>query len=232
MPTPKLNRLAQTFMQKIQDPITLDGGSPEKFQAGTVIRTVDEIEQYLNSAGQRYFDATWKAAQPLNDEPGSVSHKTKFLNLFPELFKFRSITATFAAGTTKVDITTGFNDVHDILDSVKSGGGGLIDVWDQTMLADALAESDPFYSPPRVTINTPGMILSQPILYLFPNDITATTYVFTLNYIQNIKNPDTGDILRTGGDYDIPYNEVHIEAIAEIAAGLFNKDDFQEDAGG
>jgi hypothetical protein len=234
MATPKLNRLAQTFMRRIQDPIALDGGSPEKFLPGTIIRTVAEIEQYLHLAGQQFFDAAWKAAQPMQDQPGSVSHKNKFLNTFPELFTFRSITVPFATPNTVIDLTTGsWNDVHDILDSVKSGGGGTIEVWDQSKLADCLSESDPFYSPPRITSSNPGMILSQPYLYLFPINIgDPGGYTFTLNFILNLKDRTNGDILRTGGTYDVPYSEQHLTTIAELAAGIYNKDDFQEDAGG
>lgn len=233
MATPKLNRLAQMFMQRIQDPILLDGGSPELILPGTIVRTVAEIESYVHRAGQQYFDNAWKISQPENEMPGSLSHKKKFLNVFPELFKFRSITLTYASAVSRVDLTTVYNDVFEILDSVKSGGGGLIDVWDASKLADAIAEADPFYSPPRVTSSTPGMILSHPYLYGFPNDIADPGgYTFTLNYIQNIKDPITGDILRSGGTYDIPYSEHHLDAIAEIAAAIYKKDDFQEDAGG
>lgn len=68
---------------------------------------------------------------------------------------------------------------------------------------------------------------------MFPNNIgSPTNYIFTLQFIQNIKDPATGDILRTGGTTDIPYSEMHLDSIAELAAGIFNKDDFQEDAGG
>lgn len=233
MPTPKLNRLAQMFMQRIQDPILTDGGSPELILPGSIVRTVAEIESYLHRAGQLYFDSAWKAAQPENEVPGSVSHKNKFLNMFPELFKFRSITLAYASSVSRVDLSTVYNDVFEILDSVKSGGGGIIEVWSQSKLADCIAAADPFYSPPRVTSAAPGMILSHPYIYGFPNDIANPGgYTFTLNYIQNNKNPITGDILRSGGTYDIPFSEHHLDAIADIAVKIYRQDDFQEDAGG
>ena len=122
--------------------------------------------------------------------------------------------------------------MHDILDSVKSGGGGMVEVWDASLLGEALAESNPFYSPPRVTSVIPGMILQQPLLYLFPINISDPGgYTFNLQYIRNIKNATTGDIVRTGDDDDVPYSENSIDQIAETAAQLYNKDDFQEDAG-
>lgn len=233
MPTPKLNRLAQIFMQRIQDPITLDGGSPEKFIPGQIIRTVQEIERYLHTAGQSYFDAMWKAAQPTEDLPGSFSHKTKFLTMFPEMFTFRSITVPFVTPNSVLDLTVANNDVHDILDSVKNGGSGVVEVWDASLLGEALAQSNPFYSPPRVTSALPGMILQQPLLYLFPINISQTaSYVFNLQFISNIKDASTGDIIRTGGTVDVPYSEMSIDQIAEIAVQIFNKDDFQEDEGG
>lgn len=232
MPTPKLNRLAQMFMQRIQDPISLDGGTPEKFLAGSVVRSVAEIESYIHRAGQQYFNSAWKAAAPEGEMPGTPSHKKKFLTMFPELFKFRNITLVFASAVSRVDLSTVYNDVYEILDSVKSGGGGLIEVYDASKLGDCIAESDPFYSPPRVTSSNPGMILSQPYLYGFPNNIADPGgYTFSLNYIQNNKNPLDGSILVTGGDYDVPYGEQHLDLIAEVAASIFNKDDFQEDAG-
>ena len=232
MATPKLNRLAQRFMQKIQDPIVLDEGTPEKFYPGSVIRAVKDIEEYLHSAGMKFFEQNWLASKPDNSKAGSISHKRIFLNLFPELFSFTSITITFASGVSSIDLTTANNDVFDILDSVKSGGGGIIEIIDQDRLADALSGNDPFAASPYVTSSNPFMILQQPKLYLFPADIAQSVdYVFTLNYISNIKNPNTGDILRTGGDYDVPYSENNIDVIADIAASLYNKDDFQEDAG-
>ena len=230
MATPKLNRLAQRFMQKIQDPILLDGGSPEKFIAGTVIRTVVEIEEYLHAAGMMFFEQRWLSAKPEDSKIGSISHKRNFLNMFPELFKFASVTVTYTAGVSSVDLTTIRYDIFDILDSVKSGGGGVIEIIDQDRLADALSDSDPFLTTPHLTNSNPVMILQQPTLYLFPNEIAnPTDYTFTLNYISNIKDPGTGDILRTGGTYDVPYSENNIDAIADVAASLFNKDDFQED---
>ena len=233
MATPKLNRVAQMFMQRIQDPILTDGGSPELILPGSIVRTVAEIESYIHRAGQIYFDTAWKAAQPENEMPGSISHKKKFLNMFPELFKFRGITFTYLTATSYVDVTTLYNDIFEILDSVKQGGGGIIEVWDPSKLADCIAEADPFYSPPRVTSSNPGMILSHPRIYAFPNDIANTGgYTITINYIQNIKNPISGDILRSGGSYDIPYSEHHLDAIAEIAAKIYRQDDFQEDSGG
>ena len=232
MATPKFNRLAQIFMRRIQDPITLDAGSPEKFLAGTVIRTVAEIEGYLHTAGQAYFDAMWKSSQPGEDLPGSMTHKKKFLSMFPEMFTFVSISVPFVTPNSVIDLTAANNDVHDILDSVKSGGGGMVEVWDASLLGEALAESNPFYSPPKVTAAVPGMILQQPLLYLFPINIAdGADYTFNLQYIRNIKNATTGDIVRTGDDADVPYSENSIDQIAEVAAGLFNKDDFQEDAG-
>ena len=261
MPTPKLNRLAQLFMQRIQDPVTLDGGSPEKFNAGTVIRTVKEIELYLHTAGQIYFDAAWKQAHQTADQPPSVSSKTRFLNIFPELFTSRAIAPSYGAdNVSSKNLSSGFNDVHDILDSIHKYPGDniflrdknnkylkdknglylkvpttitdIIEVWDQRKLTDCLAESDPFYSPPRITFFKPGMILQQPILYFFPNAIAdESNHTYILHFIQNIKNRATGDILRTGGTYDVPYSELHIDNVAEIATGIFNKDDFQEDAG-
>jgi len=230
MATPKLNRLAIAFMQRIQDPITESAGV---ITAGQLIRSVAEIESYVHRAGQIFFNGAWNAAQPENESPGSMSHKNKFLNMFPELFKFRSITLTYASAVSRVDISTVYNDIFEILDSVKQGGGGLIEVWDPSKLADCIAESDPFYSPPRVNSSTPGMILSHPYIYGFPNDLADPGgYTFTLNYIQNNKNPITGAILVSGGTYDVPFSEHHIDAIAEIAVGIYKKDDFQEDAGG
>lgn len=233
MPTPKLNRLAQMFMQRIQDPILLDGLSPEKFLPGSVVRTAVEIEEYIHRAGMMFFQGAWMRAQPTEEAPGSLSHKRKFLNAFPELFKFRSVTVAYASSVSSVDLTVAHNDVYDVLDSVKSGGGGIIEVWDPTNLADAIAEANPFLITPRVTSANPGMILSQPTLYVFPNNIADPAgYTFTLNFIQNIKNPTPGDILRTGGTYDVPFSEAHLDTMADIAAGIFNKDDFQEDSGG
>lgn len=232
MATPKFNRLAEIFMQRIQDPITLDGGSPEKFLPGAIVRTVKEIERYLHTAGQSYFDAMWKAAQPTEDLPGSYAHKTKFLTMFPEMFTFASISVPFVSPNSVLDLTVLNKDVHDILDSVKSGGGGMVEVWDASLLGEALAESNPFYSPPRVKLASPGMVLQQPLLYLFPINIAdGADYTFNLQYIRNIKNATTGDIVRSGDDDDIPYSENSIDQIAEIAAQLYKTDDFQEDAG-
>jgi len=233
MPTPKLNRLAQMFMQRIQDPILIDIANV--ILPGSVIRSVVEIEEYLDRAGMALFNASWKAAQPQNEAPGTVSHKNRFLNMFPELFKFKQVTLEYTSDNHSIlDLSNPTNqcfDIYDILDSIKAGGGGLIEVWQQSKLADALAESDPFCSPPRVTASFPGMILQQPKVYFFPNNLAATTYTFTLNYIQNLKNPTNGEILRSGGAYDIAYSEQHLEDVAELAAKIFNKDDFQEDAG-
>ena len=149
------------------------------------------------------------------------------------MFTFKQITVPFVTPNSFIDLSSSNNDVFDILDSVKKGGGGLVEVWDQRHLADALAESDPFYSPPRVIIAAPGMILQQPRLYLFPINISdPTAYVFNLQYIRNIKNSTTGDIIHTGDDNDVPYSEHSIDQIAEIAVQLYKKDDFQEDAGG
>jgi len=217
-------------MQKIQDPITLDGAVPEKFTAGTVIRTVGEIEQYLHSAAMKFMEQSWNAAKPPDSMPSSLSHKRAFLNLFPELFKFREITVVYAAGVSSVDLTASFFfDVFDILDSRKTGGI-VIEVWDQDKLADAMTGSNPFY---LGSVAAPGMILQHPKLFVFPNSIAdPAAYSFDLFYIQNVVNPQTGDILRTGGAFDIPFSEHRFETIADIAAGLYNKDDFQEDAGG
>jgi len=232
MPTPKLNRLAQQFMSKIQDPILLDGGSPEKFLPGGIIRTVDQIERYLHEGAMKYFQAMWSAAAPDPKTISSMLHKRNFLNIFPELFKFRNITVTYSGGYSYVDLTSGYNDVHDVLDSVKSGGGGVIEVWDQDKLTGAQSESDPFYSGDRIADN-PGMILQQPNLFLFPNTIAqAGDYTFQLNYIQNVKNPTSGDILRTGGSYDIPFAENNFDAISDMCKKIYEIDDHKEDAGG
>lgn len=215
--TPKLNILAQRFMNGIQDPITIDSGTG-KFSAGSIIQTVAEIETRLGDAMMKYMDDVWKAAK---------GNKQQFLTFLPELFK--KVDTTLGTPNTSIYLEyPGLNlfDVYDILDS--SHNTTLIEVWNQVHLADALAGVDPFYVGDA---DRPGMILQHPVVYFFPTSLAAATdYAVRFNYIQKPVNPEDGTYFTTGGTYDIPFSLNHINDIAETAVRMYRVDDFQEDA--
>lgn len=215
MATPKLNRLAQRFMQQIQDPITIDAGV---ILPGQIIRSVPDIEHYLGMAMMKFIEEVWKQSQ---------ANANVMLRALPDLYQER--TCTIAAGTQKVDLSTTHADLWDPLDS-RNGTTTILEVWHPIHLTDALNGTDPFYVG---NSKRGGIIYQKPYLWIFPANLVddVLDYNFTLCFIQAPLNPTDGTYLVSGGDYDIPFSDIHFTTISDIAEKLYKVDDYQEDAG-
>lgn len=215
MATPKLNRLAQRFMQQIQDPILIDAGV---IQPGQIIRSVAQIEHYLGMAMMKFIESAWQQAQ------GSGS---MLLKAIPDLYHERE--CIIPAGTQKVDLSSTHADLWDPLDSRK-GTATILEIWNSIHLTDALNGSDPFYVGDA---RRGGLIYQKPYLWIFPATLVdpVVDYDFTLCFIQAPLNPLTGEYLVSGGDYDIPFSDIHFTTLSDIAEKLYKVDDYQEDAG-
>lgn len=213
--TPKLNLLAQRFMQQIQDPITVDGSGV--ITPGNVILTVAEIENFLGDAMGKYINSIWTQAK---------GNRDLFIRFLPELFKSKSITFTTPVNTFYTLMPGGgLFHLYDILDS--NAGAVLIEAWNAVHLSDAVAGTDPFY---LGTNTRPGIIYQSPLIYLFPATlVAAANYTMNLNFIQSAVSPDDGTYLTSGGNYDIPFNIQHIADIADYATKLYRADNFEED---
>lgn len=217
MATPKLNRLAQRFMQQIQDPIIVDPGNPDLLLPGQVIRTITEIEHYLGMAMMKFIEEVWKTAG---------ANAGTMLRALPDIYKERDL--TILTGTQKIDISTTHADVWDILDSRQSTVT-ILEVWNAIHLTDALNGSDPFYVGDA---RRAGIIYQKPFLWIFPASLAAASdYTFTLCFLQAPLHPVNGTYLTIGGDYDIPFSDIHFNTIASIAEKIYKVDDYQEDAG-
>lgn len=215
MPTPKLNDLAHKFMQKIQDPISEQSGI---ILPGQIIRSVAEIEQYIGLAMMKFIEEVWMKAQ---------GNAAAMLRALPDLYEERDLTIPQA--TQKVDITNTHADVWDILDS-RQGTTTILEVWNTIHLTDALNGSDPFYVGDS---RRAGLIYQKPYVWVFPASLVPalTDYEFTLCFLKAPLHPTTGDYLTSGGNYDIPFSDIHLPTIASIAEKLYKVDDYQEDAG-
>lgn len=216
MATPKLNLLAQRFMQQIQDPITIDSATGIIYP-GNLIQTVAEIESILGDAMLKYINNVWTEAK---------SNRDIFIGFLPELFKPKTITFTHPSNTYYTELAgSDLFDLMDILDS--NSGNTLIEVWNPVHLADAKAQTDPFYTGGS---EMPGIIYQKPLIWLFPASIVATAdYSINLNYISLPVNPVDGSYLTSGGDTDIQFNQNHLQDIADYATKLYKVDDYQED---
>lgn len=220
MAAPKMKILAKRFLLQIQDIYAEDPGTGNVLP-GNLVRSIDELNTYLGQAMNQYFDTLWKASKGRQD----------FINQFSDLFGRTAAAIPFGVGITSIDLSSlgsPYKDVFDVLDSAFSPSG-IVEAWNSVYLADALAGNDPFY----VGSSTrPGMIWMNPILYLFPLNLTATVaFDFILNYIKLPVSPSTGQYLDVNGTEDIPFSIQHIKAIADIAAALYDVDDDKEDAG-
>lgn len=216
MATPKLNKLAQRFMQQIQDPITIDAGV---ILPGTIIRSVAEIEHYLGMAMMQFIAGVQQQAQ------GSIS---LLLRALPDLYEEREVVfpSILSTADSKIDISSTHADLYDLCTS--RGTGYIFEPWDPKHLSDVLNGLDPFR---EGSGRYGGLIYQKPYLWLFPKSIhVGSAYTVNLCFIKAPLNPLTGEYLISGGDYDIPFADVLFPQICNIATKLYKVDDYQEDA--
>ncbi|MHB8483720.1 MAG: hypothetical protein ACYDBV_13485 [Nitrospiria bacterium] len=245
MATPRLNRLAQRFMQQIQDPITVSNGI---IQPGNIIRSVAEIENYLGIATMEY----------LNSFKLKGITKRGFVNEFPELYTIRNIQFTRLEGisddvlaqitddtgaqvTQDIDVTLGNNfidltgltffDLFDILDSVYYGVTNVaFEAWDVAKLPEALTGYNPFYIGNNVRA---GIIYQDNKIWVFPPSIlSSNNFTFSLHFLIIPVNRVDGTYFTSGGGWDYPFSERHIEEIANIATKLYRTDDAEAQSAG
>lgn len=217
MATPKLKRLAKKFMQQIQDPVIDDPENSDLILPGQIVRTIPEIEHYLGMAMMRFIEGVWQQA---NANAGVM------LRALPDIYQERDL--TILSGQQKVDIASTHADVWDILDS-RNGTTTILEIWNAIHLTDALNGSDPFYVGDE---RRGGLIYQKPFVWVFPASLSeATDYTFTLCFLQAPLNPTDGTYLTIGGDYDIPFSDIHFPTICDIAEKIYKVDDYQEDAG-
>lgn len=201
-------------MSQVQDPITILAGV---IQPGVLIRSVAEIENYLGMACKKFIETAWIKAQ-LNPDT--------LLRAMPSLYFERPV--TILQNQRSVDISTTHADIFELLDS-RNGATTLLEVWDPARLTGAISLTDPFYVG---TARRGGIIFQRPYLWIFPASLAAAAnYTFTLCFLRLALNPTSGAYLVSGGDYDIPFDEIYFPEIADIATKLYQVDDYQEDAG-
>ena len=206
--------LAQRFMLQIED-VYQEDPATHNVLPGNLVRSIDALNNYLGQAMNLYFHQAWSQSQGRQD----------FINKLPELQDF--VAVTFPQLTSAQDIVAASNrfDIFDVLDS--NNTTLLIEAWSSTHLADGLAGIDPFYIG---TVTSPGMIFTNPILYLFPTTLTAlASFTFTLRFIKLPVSQIDGTFFNVNGNEDCPFAIDHLQSIADIATKLYDEDDDKED---
>ncbi len=198
--TIKFNRLCETFMLKIGDPIEISGNV---IGAGKVITTKEKIQNYINRALETFFAAGWKE---------SGYDVDNLANAFPELIKSAE-NGTLGDGICSIEA---FGNLFKIF-SVRVDGKYCA-IWDMTKYGIAKSRKRIQY---LGSSDNPGVIHKDTYLEFFgaaDSDNVDFEYI-----IKPLKSDGTAFVSSNDGE-DSPYNEFWNEQIAQIATELYNQD--------
>lgn len=202
MATPKFNRVALQFMQRINDPTTESAGV---IVGGKQLTTVAKIETFVNRAMMELFNQYWTA---LNGE------RKLFSQMFPELIKQTDID-TDANGLYTIN-STKLRSLYVPLDLRKTTSP--IDILPPEA-AEYIETSDNALEPS--TTNFYCLHVGN-VLKFYPAASFASTKV-NIAFIQLPVSDTDGSLLVSGGSIDIPFSDQWENQLASIAADLYFK---------
>lgn len=204
--TPKFNRIAIEFMQRINDPVALTGDPPAIPSAGgSVLDSKAKVESFVNRAMFKLFNDIW----------ASIKGDSKlFLKIFPELGREVGIT-THASGYYVIDTGNVMRDSFKLLEGRLSTT--YIEMVEPFLLEELLTGRNTELVP---SATVPYAYESNRTIYFLPAASFNAQAVY-INYIRLPLSLADGSFLTSGGTYDSPYYDHWNSKIAEIAAELF-----------
>lgn len=198
--TTKFNRIAQVFMIKIGDPITITGNV---INAGKIIDSKEQIENYVNRALETFFYTKW------TEFGGDVK---KFANFFPELV-IPQVNGTLGAGICSVEAFKNLFQLFGLRVDNK-----YVRIWDMSVYSIAKSGKRIQYIG---SADDPGAILvGDEIQFFGAEDSTKVDMEYIIKPIRE----DGTAFVSSNDAEDSPFNEFWTEQIAQIAADLYNKD--------
>jgi hypothetical protein len=187
MATPKFNRAAKEFMQKIYDPITESAGT---ITAGSVITTVLDIENYINKAMMNLFNNIWTEVE------GSI---LRFLQILPESQTLQTITLTLGIGESSIEVNSVNNlgNLVQILPSRTISSNAYLPILPPHRFIEWKTSQDPFLA----FANNPHLCYVGGKIYYLAT--TLATIQIQLNYIRSPLLPDGNQYVSGPANTDI-----------------------------
>lgn len=204
MATPKFNRVALQFMQRINDPTT-EAGSPLVIVAGKQLTSVAKIETFVNRAMMELFNQLWTAVQ---------GDRKLFSQLLPELIKQDSFT-TDASGLYTIS-STKLRSMYVPLD-LRIGSTPIDLVPPEAV--EYIETSDNALAPSTTNF----YCLHKGTILKFYPAASFNAQVVNIGFIQLPVSDTDGSLLVSGGSVDIPFSDQWENQIASIAADLYFK---------
>jgi hypothetical protein len=203
MATPRFNRIALSFMEKINSPTSESAGV---VQGGSLVTTTARVEKYVNRAMHALFNKIWESAE---------GDKLRFMTVCPELVKIAQILKESGDPTVPGDYFEAIGARLVIQDALA------VNIY-------LRLPARQYYMVTRTGSNAQWVgTAAKPILY----ELEGTLYLFPdttsgqieLQYIQMPLKTD-GTFITSGGAVDCPFSDQWNEQIAEIAADLYFKE--------
>lgn len=200
MATPKFDRIAVEFSQRIYDPITVTSGV---MSAGAVL-TIPDICTYVNKALLGFFNDMWIAKKDI----------ASFTQMFPELIRTATITLTagsqYTLATPNLDYFTILSGQYSTK-YISAPPVYLYHVYSTGKNLNYAADS-----------NNPIIFEMNKIFSVQPTSIKSTT--IEILFIKQPLDPTTGAFYTQNGSYDSPFYDHWNSKIAEYAEKLYKTD--------
>ncbi len=194
----KFLNIAKLFTRAIQDELQYDNVN-DSIIFGQILRTEEEVENYINRAGEIYFKTIIEKAQ---FKPELI------IGSNPELLN--SVQLTFPA-----DTLTATHNRKNIYKLIDSGNATAID---NSFIPEMINNNTYFR-------NKTAIAFDNNYIYKLPK--SATNESLTIYYVRRPIQND-GNYFGFNSTEDLVWNEDSFAAIVEIAVKLYRIDDYQE----
>lgn len=204
MATPKFDKISLNLATAIGDPVSAvaDDG---------VVLSAAQRNLYVNEALEKLF----------TEGLASIKEKEVLIGVFPELYQRRTVTCTKVGSDVYYSIASPNYDIYQVISAYGLATNKHFQIIAKEKYSIIKSGVHPHYV---FTATNPVLIHFYDTIYLFPSSITETTYQVDIYVIVKPINPSTGGHLAQGGSYDIPYDEIWIPKISEIAEQLYRID--------
>lgn len=194
----KFLNIAKQFTRAIQDELQYDSVN-DAIIFGQILTTQEEVENYINRAGDIYFKSITEKAQ----------YKPELIiGINPELLN--SVQVSFLANT--LTATHNRKNIYKLIDSGDSTAV------DNSFIPDMINSNTYFR-------NKTAIAFDNNYIYKLPKSLTDET--LTIYYVRRPLQND-GKYFGFNSVEDIVWNEDSFASIVEIAVKLYRIDDYQE----